>query len=148
MAENEHLLIDGYNLIYAWPDLRKTLAIDSIAVRTALADKVRVLHDFDGLRTTIVFDGCGDRIEIERPSQEVTFSFLFTPSGMTADAVIEQLVGKSQAPQSITVATEDAMIRETIISLGAFWLPFRELQDRITYCEQCQSDYLRRRVDS
>ena len=149
VTQEEHLLIDGYNLIHAWPGLHKNQpASNTMALRTTLADRVRNLHDFDGVRTTLVFDGQGDRIEIERPGAAATFSFLFTPSGLTADAVIEQLVAQSHTPQTITVVTEDAMIRETIISLGAFWLSATQFQKRLSHCEQRQDDYLNRNLRS
>ena len=45
---------------------------------------LRPIHDIEGWRVTIVFDGSGDdEIRVERPGKELTFSYVFGPKGLT-----------------------------------------------------------------
>lgn len=135
----KHLLIDGYNIIHAWPNLKKnltTLGLD--ATRSQLADIVRVIHDIEKIRLTIVFDGKGNDIEIERPTPEKTFSLLFSPSGVTADTIIEQLANSRKKGQEIIVATDDSMIRLSVSSSGSTIISAQALLDWVNACKQRQ----------
>ena len=114
-----HLLIDGYNIIYQWPFLRDVLENYGVqAARAQLGEWVRIIHDMDNYRVTLVFDGRGPQPEIERPERELTFSYLFTPGGMTADQIIEQLVCTSKKPIDMIVATRDNLLTETVGANG------------------------------
>jgi hypothetical protein len=96
---DRHLLIDAYNVIHAWPTLRAALLEHGPdAARTQLADAVRPLHDLAGWRVSLVFDGRGDDLLIERPGPELTFSYVYGPRGLTADAIIEQIVLNATLP--------------------------------------------------
>ncbi len=147
MAECEHLLIDGYNLVHALPDVREALEIGIEAARQQLADTVRIIHDLEGIRTTLVFDGKGEDMEIERPSGQLTFSYLFSPATLTADAVIEQLVRSSSSPQTITVASGDNMVRESTAAAGALTIGPNGLADWLCSCQKRQAEQLKRRSE-
>ena len=106
--------------MHAWPDLRRVLAKEGREVaRAQLVERVRILHDFERLRVSIVFDGRGGDIAIERPTRHATFSVLHTPGGMTADDLIEQLAAQAAKPADVVVATADAAERDTIEAAGA-----------------------------
>ncbi len=143
-AQCRHLLIDGYNVIHSWPRLRKYLRRGGEVARARLVEQVRVLHDVEGIRVTIVFDGRGDDIEIERPTPDLTFSVIFSPRGLSADGVIEQLVGTARSPESIQVSTRDNLMRETVRALGAESLSPEELEARIQRCEKQMARNLER----
>lgn len=119
MSYSRHLIIDGYNVIHALDDLRQAMRYGQEAARGKLMQMVRVIHDEDSYRVSVVFDGRGERIEIERPGAELTFSILYAPAACSADAVIEQLVCSSATPQQITVVTHDRMISDAICAAGA-----------------------------
>lgn len=120
METNRHLLIDGYNVLHQWPEGKKLLQRgQSAAARNYLAETVRVIHDCEQWRVTMVFDGQGERVEVERPYVDLTLSFVFAPRGLSADAVIEQLVAASVKPGEIVVVTLDAAERETLQVAGA-----------------------------
>jgi len=126
----KHLLVDGYNIVHAWPDLRRVLDEEGRDVaRARLVERVRVLHDHDRWRVSVVFDGRGAAIAIERPTPHTTFSVIYSPAGMTADDVIEQLVGQAPQPGEITVATGDLAERNTVEALGAQALSPGQLEE-------------------
>ncbi|MFI3291563.1 MAG: NYN domain-containing protein [Opitutales bacterium] len=113
-----HLLIDGYNAIHANPKLKNILEEHSQEAATkALSDIVASIHDSENCRTTIVFDGKGDKLEVLRRSNIQTFSEVYTPSDMTADDFIEQYC--AQHTKDCTVATADRLLDITAGFFGA-----------------------------
>ena len=145
MAQAEHLVIDGYNVIHAWHSYLPNCPPHHPAKINALAERIRIIHDFGGVRTTLVFDGKGRQIDIQRPCKSLSFSLLFTPAGMSADCFIEQLTATSVSPQNMTIVTQDTMIRETVTALGALCLSPGSLDQRIIHCEKQLSAHLQRR---
>ena len=148
----KHLLVDGYNIAHAWPDLRRVLAKEGREVaRERLVERVRILHDFERLRVSVVFDGRGGAIAIERPTQHTTFSVLYTPGGMTADDLIEQLTVQAAQPRDVCVATADSAERDTVEAAGAQAISPEQLAAWVERAEQAQRAAVaahQRRTDS
>ncbi|MGC4071124.1 MAG: NYN domain-containing protein [Nibricoccus sp.] len=138
VAFEKHLLIDGSNILHAWPELNALLKRDRDAARSRLSQAVSVLHDVEQLRVTLVFDGRGNELVVERPSSQATFIHLYTPTGTTADDVIEQLVAKSAQSSLCIVATDDRAERQTIEALGAAGISADELKARVLHAEDRQ----------
>lgn len=143
-----HLLIDAYNVIHHWPETKRALRRGSQEAREILAGAVRVIHDRERVRVTLVFDGNGPEITIERPGAQTTFSYLFSPASMSADDVIEQIVGKSADPGSFLVVTQDLAERRTVEALGGVVISPEDLRgwvDRVR--EAVARDLFLRRKD-
>ena len=124
-----HLLVDGANILHAWPELRRLLKRDRNAARSQLVLALCAVHDAEGWRVTVVFDGRGAELQFEQPGAAVTFAVVYTPSALTADAVIEQLVAKSATPSECVVATGDGGERRTVEALGATVCPPEQLRE-------------------
>ncbi len=115
-----HLLVDGYNIIHQRQDLRRVLAdYGAEAALEQLAQRLRPIHDSENWRVTIVLDGRGNTPQIERPAKELTFSYVYTPTGVTADQLIEQLVMSAKEPLKLMVASRDNLLCETAAVGGA-----------------------------
>jgi len=125
---DKHLLIDGSNILHAWPELRTILRRERDVAREKLSQMVRVIHDTEQVRLTVVFDGRGSELLVEHPGDLKTFSHVYTPVGMTADDAIEQLVGKAADPSLCIVATDDRAERQTIEATGAAGISAEELR--------------------
>lgn len=138
----KHLLIDGANILHAWPDLRALLRRDRGVAREKLSQSVRVIHDTEQVRLTLVFDGRGDDLVVEHPGDLKTFSHVYTPVGMTADDAIEQLVGKAADPALCIVATDDRAERQTIEATGAAGISAEELRAWVGRTEKRQQTQL------
>jgi len=141
----EHLLIDGYNLIHAWPELFQTMeAAGAEAAVQRLIETVRVLHDTDELRTSVVLDGQGSAVTIEHPGRQDSFSVVYTPTGMTADAFIEQMANRAADPENVIVATRDQALALTVFSYGGrHWEPDK-LAERVEAARKRQTMRLRK----
>jgi uncharacterized protein len=136
VAFEKHLLVDAANVVHAWPQLRALMKRDRDAARAQLIQRVSAIHDAESIRVTVVVDGRGQEIVIEHPSRQDTFTVIYTPSSLTADDVIEQMVGRSADAALCEVATGDQAERNTIEATGAVWVPLRDLDARIARAEQ------------
>ena len=113
----KHILVDGWNAIHAHPKLSRMLAENQAeGAQSALYDMLSAIHDYDGVRVTIVYDGTGTDVSIVRRSKILTFSEVYTPSSMTADELIEQLCATSRRPQELLVITRDNLLSLTASS--------------------------------
>jgi predicted RNA-binding protein with PIN domain len=150
VAFEKHLLVDGANVLHAWPDLQALQRTDRNAARARLAQRLSAIHDGEHVRVTLVHDGRGPELVIERPSQQETFSVLHTPSSLTGDDVIERLVAKSSTPANCVVASGDRAIVQTVTALGAAAISPDDLGAWIARAEQQQArqvERLRRKTD-
>jgi predicted RNA-binding protein with PIN domain len=119
-----HYIVDGYSVIHARPELRKSLQVRLSHARDLL---VRLLQDFQdqtGDRVTVVFDGRGDHAKPgakkkKNAKDNRDVEIVFSGKGQSADMVIERLVGKSDSPQRLIAVTADRAIENTVGALGA-----------------------------
>ena len=124
----KHLIVDGYNLIHSDPRLKKYLKdFGSDGARDELLKEISILHDYEGWRMTVVFDGRGAMMSVEYPSKVKTLGCVFSPGGISADEVIQGLVEKCVARDDLIVATSDGGIRVFIQTQGARWMTPEEL---------------------
>lgn len=115
----EYLLVDGYNIIFAWDELRELSEIDLAAARGRLAD---ILCNYQGYRKCtliLVFDAY--KVE-ENPGEVAKYHnihIVYTKEAETADQYIEKTVRKISKHHSVTVATSDALEQVIILGQGA-----------------------------
>ena len=114
----QYLLVDGYNIVHAWPQTRRLLARDIDAAAAFLVEKLAVLHDPESCEVTIVFDGRGERTETVSGGGALP-CVIYASSGRTADALIEQIVAKAPDPRLFTIATRDNAITLSVHTRGA-----------------------------
>ncbi|MFT3780733.1 MAG: NYN domain-containing protein [Nibricoccus sp.] len=146
MGYEKHLLVDGANILHAWAETRALLTRDRDAARARLSLLLGVIHDAEEIRLTIVFDGRGDELVVERPDSALTFSHVYTPSGTTADDVIERLVAKAVDPSACVVATDDQAERSTAEAVGATWISSSELDAWVRRASARQEQQLKTRM--
>ena len=97
------------------------------AAQARLVSELSAVHDSEGARVTVVFDGSGAELEVMCPGGRQTFAVVRTPKGMTADDFIERWVGRADAPEGCWVATGDVGEGRTVSALGAQWITPDEL---------------------
>ena len=130
-TSSTHLLVDGSNVIQAWPETRALARRDREAAKALLLRRLAVLHDVNAWRVTVVFDGRGEALHVEPVGDAADFACVHTPAGATADDVIERLVGRATEPGACLVATADQAERATVEAAGAAWCTPEDLALRI-----------------
>ena len=124
----EYLLVDGYNIIHAWPDL-KALAQDSLdAARVRLLD---ILSGYQGIRrchVLVVFDAYRVPGRREEMVPYHNIFEIYTREAQTADEYIERFAHAHRNRYHITVATSDGMQQLIVRSAGSALLSARELE--------------------
>lgn len=146
MSTEGHLVIDGYNVAHAWPELRGMLRRHREAVTGRLLEAVRVIHDFEGRSLTIVFDSDRAQLAIEHPDDGLeSLSVVYAPKGVTADGVIERLLARAGDASDWTVATADRAIIQSAHTCGAHAVSPGELAAWVDRVEARQRNWLQRR---
>lgn len=139
MQKPTHLLIDGYNVIHSCEPFQSVLKKNIDAACKLLIEHIIALHSNEKLRTTIVFDGKGTDIQIEHPTNDPSFSVLFTPSGTSADAIIEQLVFNFRHKNPFIVVSADNSLTQLVSSMGAHILTPFDFKDWLERSNKAQS---------
>ena len=127
----EILLVDGYNIIFAWEDLKELAEANIAGARGKLMD---ILCNFQGYRKNIVilvFDG----YKVEGNPGEVlryhNIYVVYTKEAETADQYIEKTVHDISKKYHVRVATSDMMEQMIIMGAGAHRISAKELREEI-----------------
>lgn len=129
MSSDRYLLIDAYNVIYAMSDLRKLMQGNIDSARDKLAKFAREIHDAEAVRVALILDSKSDKLQVEYPYESKRFEFIYAPSALTADGVIERIVRRVKQPELVSVVSNDNMVREATRSCGAMALRPEEFFD-------------------
>ncbi len=142
-SQPSFLLVDGNNIIHAWPDLLALHRQRSGLAHQELIRRLNDYHDFAHVRVVVVFDGRGKKVNEERDPGGL--QIFYTSSSLTADDVIERLALKYGKTYQLTVATNDVPEQDLVIAAGGEAISADGLRDRIERSEAQMKDWLKRR---
>jgi len=112
----ERLIVDGYNIIFAWPDLA---SLKDVNLQDAREMLIATLADYAAMtrqRVTVVFDS-HRRPDAEASEQTISgVEVVYSGRKTSADHVIERLLFEARTSDEVTVATSDALQRD--LALG------------------------------
>jgi len=130
--------VDGYNVIHAWPSLKKLLSTASLeAARDELIQRVSVLSMITGESVTVVFDAHHSTSRANSSEMVEGVQVTFTRKGHSADHAIERLAyDASKSGDIITVATSDRFQRDLVRGMGGAVISALELERRVIEAEQ------------
>ena len=114
-----HLIVDGNNALHSVSDLNSILLHDRRTARDSLVRLLQPIHDEEGYRITVVFDGREGIGSIRKHGSDDTFSIVYSSPEQSADGVIERMLLAARKPEIITVATNDNLIRNCAYEVGA-----------------------------
>ena len=115
----ELLIVDGYNIIFALPELKELSKVNIDSAKDALKDMLANYQGFKGCRLMIVFDGYRKKGNPGSIEKYFDLEVVHTKQDETADAYIERTVHELISKYRITVATNDSLEQLTILSQGA-----------------------------
>ena len=146
VREPEYVLVDGYNIIFAWDELRK-LATDNLDL--ARNRLIEILTNYQGFRrcnVILVFDAYkvkGNTGSIERHGG---LSVVYTKEAETADMYIEKVTSRLGGKYNVRVATSDGLEQIIILSHGALRVSASSFQEEVELVNRAIQDYLRSQV--
>ncbi|MCT4784570.1 MULTISPECIES: NYN domain-containing protein [Exiguobacterium] len=128
VKKRELLLVDGYNIIGAWPHLRKLREIDFDQARNDLIEAMAEYQAVTGREVTIVFDA-HMRYGRESKATQSRVAIIYTKENETADEWIERRAHELVDNRLVTlfVATNDFTEQWVIFGQGALRVPATEL---------------------
>ncbi|WP_280772107.1 NYN domain-containing protein [Salipaludibacillus daqingensis] len=130
------LLVDGYNIIGDWPELRELQLSDLAGARDILIEKMAEYQAYTGIEVTIIFDahmvpGLGKKL------QNYDLNIIYTKEKETADERIEKMVIEwKRIDTQIFVATSDFVEQRVIFASGAYRKSARELRTEMKQIEK------------
>lgn len=144
----EFLIIDGYNVINAWPDLIRLKEINFEHARLKLIDILSDYAGFKGIKTIIVFDAHQVKGGLGHREEKEGLEIIYTPEDITADMVIEKLVSelsKKEEGTNIYVATSDKVEQDIILGKGAYRISSRELLLEVKEAKKQSTGYYKQK---
>ncbi len=133
--EKEYLLVDGYNIIFAWDKLKR-LAEDSLdAARTALVETLSNYKGFCGIEIIVVFDAYRVKGAVREVEHIGSIDVVYTKEAETADMYIEKVTHDLSKNNRVRVATSDGLEQIIILGGGAVRVSARELMEEIQLAE-------------
>ena len=137
-----YLLVDGYNIIFAWDEL-KEVAKDSLDMaRTKLINMLSSYQGFINSPVIVVFDAYrvkGNPGSIEHYGD---LSVVYTKEAETADAYIEKVTHDLAKHHRVRVATSDGLEQIIILGAGALRISARSFHDEVLQVEKAIREYL------
>ena len=116
----EYVLVDGYNIIFAWDELKKLAQINIDAARDALIEMMQNYQGSRKCRLILVFDAYKIKGGERRVEERDNITVVFTAEKETADAYIEKTTYELGGRYKVRVATSDRLEQMIIIGNGAF----------------------------
>ncbi|KJS22792.1 MAG: hypothetical protein VR72_04535 [Clostridiaceae bacterium BRH_c20a] len=127
MPHDEILIIDGYNVINAWPELIKLKEKNFEHARLKLLQIISNYSGYKGIKVIVVFDAHLVKGGVERREYCGKVEVIYSGEGVPADLVIEKLVSTFCINCRVFVATSDKTEQEMIWGKGAYRISSREL---------------------
>lgn len=138
----EYLLVDGYNIIFAWEELAELARTDLDAARHRL---IQILCNYQGYRRCeliLVFDAYkvkGNPGNIERHHG---IHVVYTKEAETADMYIEKVTHTLAKEHRVRVATSDGLEQIIILGHGAIRVPARQFREEVEQVERAIREIL------
>ena len=139
----ERVIVDGYNVIHAWPSLKRLMDVSLEVARDKLVERLSVYGLVTGSDVTVVFDAHHSASRANAEERVEGVRVMFTRKGHSADHAIERIAYEAAgAGDMITVATSDRFQRDLVRGMGGAVISAPELERRVIEAE----DELGRRV--
>ena len=133
--DTEYLLVDGYNIIFAWDELQRLAAQDIAAVRGALIDILANYQGFRKCRVIVVFDAYKVKGNPGSVQTVHGIKVVYTKEAETADTYIERATYELRRERRVRVATSDGPEQVIILGHGALRVSARAFHAEVEAAE-------------
>lgn len=124
------LVVDGYNMIFAWSEFA-SLRNDISSARDRLIDILTNYVGYKNYQLLLVFDGYRVKDNIGEEHKKGSVKIVYTKHNQTADSYIEKAVHDLKKEYNLLVATSDGLIQNAILAQGARRMSARELEGSV-----------------
>ena len=134
--KKEYLLVDGYNIIFAWEELNELAKASIDAARNKLMDILSNYQGFSGCTLILVFDAYkvkGNQGEVQKYHN---IYVVYTKEAETADKNIEKTTHEIGRKYKVTVATSDALEQVIVMGQGAYRISARDFYEEVERTEK------------
>mgnify|MGYP004530139269 FL=1 len=134
--KKEYLLVDGYNIIFAWEELNELAKASIDAARNKLMDILSNYQGFTGCTLILVFDAYkvkGSQGEVQKYHN---IYVVYTKEAETADQYIEKTTHEIGRKYKVTVATSDALEQVIVMGQGAYRVSARDFYEEVERTEK------------
>ena len=129
--KEEYLLVDGYNIIHAWPELKELADGNIESARMKLLDSLSNYQWIRQCRIIVVFDAYRVQGHREEITDYHNIHIVYTKEAQTADEYIEKFARDNRKKYNIAVATSDGLQQIIVRGAGCSLLSARELKAEI-----------------
>ena len=134
--DTEYLLVDGYNIIFAWDELQRLAAQDIAAARGALIDILANYQGFRKCRVIVVFDAYKVKGNPGSVQTVHGIKVVYTKEAETADTYIERATYELRRERRVRVATSDGPEQVIILGHGALRVSARAFHAEVEAAER------------
>ena len=134
--KKEYLLVDGYNIIFAWEELNELAKASIDAARNKLMDILSNYQGFIGCTLILVFDAYkvkGNQGEVQKYHN---IYVVYTKEAEIADQYIEKTTHEIGRKYKVTVATSDALEQVIVMGQGAYRISARDFYEEVERTEK------------
>ena len=144
--QEEYLLVDGYNIIFAWEELKELAKSDLKSARDKLMDVLCNYQGYKKCTLILVFDAYKVEGGPGSVMQYHNIHVVYTKEAETADQYIEKTVRRIGRNHHVTVATSDAMEQVIILGQGAVRMSAPGLKEEVELAlQELRKEHLEKR---
>lgn len=145
--QEEFMIVDGYNIIFAWEELKELAKINIDSARDKLKDILSNYQGYRGCQLLVVFDAYKMKGNPGKSERYNNIQVVYTKQDETADMYIEKKVHEIGKQYKVTVATSDGLEQLTVLSLGALRMSAKGLWEEICRMERIgYEEYLQKKI--
>lgn len=126
VERKQYVLVDGYNLIFGWDELKALAADNMDLARTRLADMLSSYAGYTKAEAVLVFDAYRTPTSVGSKSKYHNIRIAYTDDGETADMYIERIANDIGKNYDVRVVTNDALIRLSALRSGVLRCSVKE----------------------
>ncbi len=138
----DYLLVDGYNIIFSWEDLKKIAEENLDAARAELVNRMCNYQGYAGCELILVFDAYRVKGKHRDVEKYCNINIVYTKESETADSYIEKVTHTLSVDHRVRVATSDGIEQMIILGNGAMRVSASEFRKRWLAAETAIKEYI------
>ena len=131
LPKKEYIIVDGYNMIFAWDGLKDLAQTDLDGARNRLMDILSEYRAFRGCELVLVFDAYKVEGNLGSKFDRNKLHVVYTKENETGDLYIEKLANSIGTNYRVRVATSDALIQLSALRSGVLRISAREFEREV-----------------